>query len=69
MFPAADTGSLRDDAMGFPRDVGQGRTGLMTLIGAQPIECFRATGRFRSSHDSLRPPGRPAGPATIVGRP
>ncbi|GAB2576442.1 TetR family transcriptional regulator [Paractinoplanes abujensis] len=64
-----DTGSLRADAIGFLRNVDQGRTGLMTLISAQLVEYFRATGtNFRDLRDSLRPPGQPTGFARIVGR-
>lgn len=64
-----DTGNLRDDAIGYLRNVDKGRTGLTTLITAQLMEYFRATGtNFRELRDSLRPPGRPTGFATIVGR-
>ncbi|MBL7258988.1 TetR/AcrR family transcriptional regulator [Paractinoplanes lichenicola] len=68
-IPVPDTGSLRDDAIGFLRNVDQGRTGLMTLISAQLVEYFRATGtNFRELRDSMRPPGQPTGFATIVQR-
>lgn len=62
-----DTGSLREDAIGLLRNIDQGRTGLVTLIGAQLFEYFRATGtNFRSLRDSLRPAGRPSAFATVV---
>ena len=64
-----DTGSLRDDAIGFLRNVDQGRTGMMTLISAQLVEYFRATGSsFRELRDSLRPVNQPTGFQRIVDR-
>ncbi|MBU2664525.1 TetR/AcrR family transcriptional regulator [Actinoplanes bogorensis] len=66
-IPVPDTGSLRDDAITYLRNVDYGRTGLMTMISAQLIDYFRATGtNFRDLRDSLRPPGAPTGFHRIV---
>jgi AcrR family transcriptional regulator len=64
-----DTGSLRDDALGYLRNVVTDRSRLITLVSVQLVDYFRATGSsFSELRDRLRPPGRATGLETIVAR-
>jgi AcrR family transcriptional regulator len=64
-----DTGSLRDDALGYLRNVVTDRSRLITLVSVQLVDYFRATGSSVSElRDRLRPPGRATGLETIVAR-
>jgi len=64
-----DTGSLRDDAIGFLHAADTGLTHMITLISVQLMDYFRDTGTsFTELLDSLRPPGRATPFETIVAR-
>lgn len=64
-----DTGSLRDDAIGFLRNADAGLTNMITLISVQLMDYFRDTGTsFTELVDSLRPPSAATPFETIVTR-
>ncbi|HEX6353069.1 TetR/AcrR family transcriptional regulator [Actinophytocola sp.] len=64
-----DTGSLRDDAIGFLRNADAGLTHMITLISVQLMDYFRDTGtNFSELRDTLGAPGRPAPLEMIVAR-
>ncbi|MER7410911.1 MULTISPECIES: TetR/AcrR family transcriptional regulator [Streptomyces] len=52
-----DTGSLREDALGFLRNANAGRARIITLLGVQLMDYFRDTGStFGELRDALRAP-------------
>jgi AcrR family transcriptional regulator len=64
-----DTGSLRDDAIGFLRNADAGLTHMITLISVQLMDYFRDTGTsFTELLATLRAPGRATPFETIVAR-
>jgi AcrR family transcriptional regulator len=64
-----DTGSLRDDAIGFLRNADAGRTRMITLISVQLMDYFRDTGTsFGRLRDALRTPGERSAFERIVAR-
>ena len=64
-----DTGSLRDDMIGFLRNADVGRSGLMTVLSVQLMEYFRDTGTsFEELRDVLRGSRRTTGADLIVAR-
>ncbi|MEV0385039.1 TetR/AcrR family transcriptional regulator [Nonomuraea sp. NPDC050643] len=64
-----DTGSLRDDAIGFLRNANADRAGMITLMSVQLEDYFRATGTSLGElRDTLVPPGLPTAFETIVAR-
>jgi AcrR family transcriptional regulator len=64
-----DTGSLRDDAIGFLRNADADRAGMITLMSVQLVDYFRDTGTSLSDlRDTLLPPGQPTAFETIVAR-
>jgi AcrR family transcriptional regulator len=68
-IPVPDTGSLRNDAIGFLRNADAGRERMITLISAQLMDYFRDTGTsFSELRDALRPPGQATAFETIVAR-
>lgn len=65
-IPVPDTGSLRDDAIGFLHNADAGRARMITLISAQLMDYFRDTG---SSFSELRGTLSKQGPfETIIAR-
>ncbi|MFB9447206.1 TetR/AcrR family transcriptional regulator [Dactylosporangium vinaceum] len=68
-IPVPDTGSLREDAIGYLTNAVDGRWRVMTFIGVQLMEYFRETGTsFADLRDKLRPPGQVSGFETMVAR-
>ncbi|MEV0199683.1 TetR/AcrR family transcriptional regulator [Nonomuraea sp. NPDC050691] len=66
---APDTGSLRDDAIGFLRDANDLRARMTTLVSVQLMNHFRDTGiSFSELRDTLRTPGRATAFEQIVAR-
>jgi AcrR family transcriptional regulator len=64
-----DTGSLRDDAIGFLRNADAGLTPMVALISVQLMDYFRDTGTsFSELRDTLRTPGEATPFETIVAR-
>lgn len=64
-----DTGSLRDDAIGFLRNADVGRKRMITLISVQLMDYFRDTGSsFSELRERLPAPGQPSPFETIVAR-
>jgi AcrR family transcriptional regulator len=64
-----DTGSLRDDALGFLHNVNAARVRMITLISVQLMDYSRDTGTSLSQlREALRPPGQPTAFETIVAR-
>ncbi len=64
-----DTGHVRDDALRFLRDVGAGRSRLVTLISVQLADYFRDSGTTISKlRDTLRLPGQATALEKIVAR-
>lgn len=64
-----DTGSLRDDAIGFLRNADAGLTPMIALISVQLMDYFRDTGTsFSELRDTLRTPGEATPFETIVAR-
>jgi AcrR family transcriptional regulator len=64
-----DTGSLRDDAIGFLRNADAGLTHMITLISVQLMDYFRDTGTsFSELLATLRTPGQTTPFETIVAR-
>ncbi|MGW4472573.1 TetR/AcrR family transcriptional regulator [Nonomuraea sp. NPDC004354] len=64
-----DTGSLRDDAIGFLRNADADRAGMITLMSVQLADYFRDTGTSLGElRDTLLPPGRPTTFEMIVAR-
>ncbi|MEU4164086.1 TetR/AcrR family transcriptional regulator [Actinoplanes sp. NPDC026670] len=64
-----DTGNLRDDAIGFLRNAGAGRSGMMTMLGMQLAEYFRATGTsFSDLRQHLLTPGQRTGFERLLDR-
>jgi AcrR family transcriptional regulator len=64
-----DTGSLRDDAIGFLHNADAGLTRMITLISVQLMDYFRDTGTsFSELRDTLRTPGQATAFETIVTR-
>ncbi|SEM93987.1 TetR/AcrR family transcriptional regulator [Nonomuraea pusilla] len=64
-----DTGSLRDDAIGFLRNADADRAGMITLMSVQLVDYFRDTGTSLGElRDTLLPPGRPTAFEMIVAR-
>jgi len=66
---APDTGSLREDMLGFLRNSIADRSGLMTILSVQLMEYFRDTGTsFSDLRDELRGSRRTSGADEIVAR-
>ncbi|WP_250027513.1 TetR/AcrR family transcriptional regulator [Paractinoplanes maris] len=64
-----DTGTFRDDAIGFLRNADAARSHLFTLLSVQLMDYFRDTGSsFSELRDKLRGQGRPNSLETIVAR-
>lgn len=64
-----DTGSLRDDAIGFLRNADADRAGMITLMSVQLGDYFRATGTSLGElRDALLAPGQATPFEIIVGR-
>lgn len=64
-----DTGSLRGDAIGLLRNADVGRARMITLMSAQLVDYFRATGMsFSELRGTLTAEGEPSGFETIVAR-
>ncbi|MEU0565603.1 TetR/AcrR family transcriptional regulator [Nonomuraea sp. NPDC005983] len=64
-----DTGSLRDDAIGFLRNADADRAGMITLMSVQLVGYFRDTGTSLSDlRDTLLTPDQPTAFETIVTR-
>ncbi|WP_327391659.1 MULTISPECIES: TetR/AcrR family transcriptional regulator [unclassified Streptomyces] len=64
-----DTGSLRDDAISFLRNVHAGRAHMITLMSVQLVDYFRDTGTsFSELREALLTPGRATAFETIVAR-
>lgn len=64
-----DTGSLRDDAIGFLRNAHAGRAHMITMMSVQLVEYFRDTGTgFSELREALIPPGRATPYEMIVAR-
>ncbi|MEU1393683.1 MULTISPECIES: TetR/AcrR family transcriptional regulator [unclassified Nonomuraea] len=69
LIDVPDTGSLRDDAVGFLRNAGDDRAGMLTLMSVQLADYFRETGTSLTElRDTLLPPGQATAFETIVGR-
>ncbi|GIM89252.1 TetR/AcrR family transcriptional regulator [Paractinoplanes toevensis] len=67
--PVPDTGSLRDDAIGYLRNAVAGRSRMITLLSVQLTDYFRETGTsFSDLRETLGVPGRKTGAAMIVER-
>jgi AcrR family transcriptional regulator len=64
-----DTGSLREDAIGFLRNANAARARMMTLISVQLIDYFRDSGTsFGKLRDALRAPGERTAFEQIIAR-
>ncbi|GAA3598411.1 TetR/AcrR family transcriptional regulator [Nonomuraea rosea] len=64
-----DTGSLRDDAIGFLHNANADRAGTITLMSVQLVDYFRDTGTsFSELRDTLVPPGQASPFEMIVAR-
>ncbi|MFH9424008.1 TetR/AcrR family transcriptional regulator [Streptomyces sp. NPDC017529] len=64
-----DTGSLRDDAIGFLRNVHAGRTQMIAMMSVQLVDYFRDTGTgFGALREALVPPDRATAFEIIVAR-
>ncbi|AQZ69551.1 Transcriptional regulator, TetR family [[Actinomadura] parvosata subsp. kistnae] len=64
-----DTGSLREDAIGFLRNADADRAGMITLMSVQLVEYFQDAGTsLEELRDTLVPPGLPGPFETIVAR-
>lgn len=64
-----DTGSLRDDAVGFLRNANAGRARMITLISLQLMDYFRDTNTsFSALREALRPKGEATAFERIVAR-
>ncbi|WP_431924346.1 TetR/AcrR family transcriptional regulator [Nonomuraea jabiensis] len=64
-----DTGSLRDDAIGFLRNANADRAPTITFMSVQLADYFRDAGTsFGELRDTLLPPGRATAFETIVAR-
>jgi AcrR family transcriptional regulator len=64
-----DTGSLRDDMIGFLHNADAGRSQIMTLLSVQLMDYFRDTGTsFSELRDVLRGRNRPNGMQQIIDR-
>lgn len=64
-----DTGSLREDALGFLRNVRASRAQMVTMMSVQLVDYFRDTGTgFSQLREALVPPGHPTPFETIVAR-
>ncbi|MEU8325757.1 TetR/AcrR family transcriptional regulator [Nonomuraea sp. NPDC048881] len=69
LIDVPDTGSLREDAVGFLRNAGDDRAGMLTLMSVQLADYFREAGTSLTElRDTLLPPGRATAFETIVGR-
>lgn len=69
LIDVPDTGSLREDAIGFLRNADADRAGMITLMSVQLEEYFRDTGTSLGElRDTLLPPGMPSAFETIVAR-
>ncbi|MFI9596487.1 TetR/AcrR family transcriptional regulator [Nonomuraea sp. NPDC052265] len=69
LIDVPDTGNLRDDAIGFLRNAGDDRAGMLTLMSVQLADYFRDTGTSLTElRDTLLPPGHATAFETIVGR-
>ncbi|MEU5868822.1 TetR/AcrR family transcriptional regulator [Nonomuraea sp. NPDC047529] len=69
LIDVPDTGSLRDDAIGFLRNAGADRAGMLTLMSVQLADYFRDSGTSLTElRDTLLPPGHATAFETIVGR-
>ncbi|MFG6201827.1 TetR/AcrR family transcriptional regulator [Nonomuraea sp. JJY05] len=64
-----DTGSLRDDAIGFLRNANADRAPTITFMSVQLADYFREAGTsFGELRDTLLPPGQATAFETIVAR-
>ncbi|MFI7104318.1 TetR/AcrR family transcriptional regulator [Streptomyces sp. NPDC050161] len=64
-----DTGSIRDDAIGFLRNTHAARTHMITMMSVQLVDYFRDTGTsFGELREALIPPGLAPPFETIVAR-
>ncbi|UBU11398.1 TetR/AcrR family transcriptional regulator [Nonomuraea gerenzanensis] len=64
-----DTGSLREDAIGFLRNADADRAGMITLMSVQLVDYFQDTGTSLGElRDTLLPPGHPTAFEIIVAR-
>ncbi|MFI6921228.1 TetR/AcrR family transcriptional regulator [Nonomuraea spiralis] len=69
LIEVPDTGSLREDAIGFLRNAGDDRAGMITLMSVRLADYFRETGTSLTElRDSLLPPGHATAFETIVAR-
>lgn len=68
-IPVPDTGSLREDAIGFLRNADAGRARMVTLISAHLADFFGETGTsFSDLRDIIRGPGQADAGEVIVAR-
>ncbi|MEU7748024.1 hypothetical protein [Nonomuraea sp. NPDC049158] len=59
LIAVPDTGTLRDDAIGFLRNADADRSGMITLMSVQLACYFRDTGTSLTElRDTLLPPGQ-----------
>lgn len=69
LITVPDTGSLRDDAIGFLRNADADRAGMITLMSVQLVDSFRATGTSLGElRDTLLTPGQATAFEMIVAR-
>jgi AcrR family transcriptional regulator len=69
LIAVPDTGSLRDDAIGFLRNADADRAGMITLMSVQLADYFRDTGTSLGElRDTLLPPGQATAFEMIVAR-
>ncbi|WP_228638425.1 TetR/AcrR family transcriptional regulator [Microtetraspora sp. AC03309] len=69
LIEVPDTGSLREDAIGFLRNADADRAGMITLMSVQLVGYFRDTGTSLSDlRDTLLPPGQATAFEMIVAR-
>ncbi|TMR95429.1 TetR/AcrR family transcriptional regulator [Nonomuraea basaltis] len=69
LIAVPDTGSLRDDAIGFLRNADADRAGMITLMSVQLADYFRDTGTSLSElRDTLITPGQATAFEMIVAR-
>lgn len=69
LIAVPDTGSLRDDAIGFLRNADADRAGMITLMSVQLAGYFRETGTSLGElRETLLPPGQATAFETIVAR-